>query len=405
MELYPLLAFNVSPFHSMSLAMIALLLALLIRYDDAGHRFSVWGVASLIGVSAFLVGMRPYEPVVLLAAYAAYLCSSLLSDPNRAGVLRRVALLNCLSIGIIPFLAYDFWLTRQPVWHEFSQKGLDLFGGADWPGAFLVLWVLAIAGVAILGARALKGPYALLIIWCSIYAAVLIVLHSGLTKLSGGCTIPLSLVAGAAVQRMVRRLRLGRQRAIAVAVIACLALGSTTVVLIRTAKFPAPRVPTDLLFAIDAVRRDSSLPVPAVLTDPGTAMYLPGFAGFRVYCGNWALTDNYAAKVSALAAIGLGVAPAAPPSSGDLGQSQATTAAVSELREQIQENVFSYLLIDRSLALPELESFQDSIYRKFPKSIIYNGKTFRALKLDRETIVEIWGLFRDSSHRPIPHRG
>jgi hypothetical protein len=393
-ELFPLLTFNVSPFHSISLALMSVVVALLIRYDDPGCRFSWYGGASLIGISAFLVGIRPYEPVVLLAAYAAYLAFSLLSWPPPGGIKRRIALFVCLFVGIVPFLAYDFWLTRQPVWHEFSQKGLDLFGGADWAGAFLVLWVLAIVGIAMLGARALRPPYALLVIWSSIFAAILIVLHSGLTKLCGGCTIPLALLAGAAIERYGQGLRSWRQRLIAAAVFACLAFGSATVLLIRIAKSPPPRVSAEVLVAIDAIRRDSDVPVPAVLTDAATAMYLPGLGGFRVYCGNWGLTDDYDAKVAALAAIGLRVAipanrPLDPSSRGESDESKLVKAAVAQLREQIKRNVFSYILLDRRYAAPELQTLDHTVNRDLPKCIIYNGKTFCVIKIGPQTIDKI----------------
>jgi hypothetical protein len=393
-ELFPVVSFNVSPFHSMSLALMSLVVMLLIRYDDPARRFSWWDGALLIGVSTFLVGIRPYEPVVLLAAYAAYLGYSFLSGPGPGGIRRRAVLFACLCVGIVPFLTYDFWLTRQPVWSEFSQKGLDLFGGADWAGAFLVLWVLAIASVAMLGARALRPPYALLVIWSSIFAAILIVLHSGLTKLCGGCTIPLSLLAGAALERYGQGLRSWRQRLIVAAVVACLAFGSATVLLIRIAKSPPPRVPAEVLVAIDAIRRDSDVPVPAVLTDAATAMYLPGLGGFRVYCGNWGLTDDYDAKVAALAAIGLRVAapanrPMAPSSTGESDESKLVKEAVAQLREQIKRNVFSYILIDRRYAVPELQKLDDTVNRDLPKCIIYKGKTFCVIKIGPQTIDKI----------------
>jgi hypothetical protein len=403
-ELFPLVSFNVSPFHSMSLALMALVVALLIRYDDPGRRFSWLGGALLIGISAFLVGIRPYEPVVLLAALSVYLCYSLVSGLSPDDIKRRVALFGCLSLGILPFLAYDFWLTRQPVWSDFSHKGLNLFGSSDWAGAFLVLWVLAIAGVAILGVRALKAPYALLVIWCSIYATLLIVLQSGLTKICGGCTIPLSLLAGVTIQSCWGRLRSARLRAIAAAVLACLALGSSTVLLIRIAKSPPPRVPADLIAALKAIRHDSNAQVPVILADPATAKYVPGLAGFRVYCGNWGLTDNHELKISALATIGLRVPPpedrpAASPSPGGPDQSEQMKAVVTELQDQIKENVFSYVLIDRSFAVPELEKFQDAIRRDFRNCIVYDGKTFCAIKLDRETTDKIPGLMGSTSGR------
>jgi hypothetical protein len=394
-ELFPLVTFNVSPFHSMSLALMSLVAALLIQYDDPSRRLSLSRVIALIVISTFLVGLRPYEPVVLLAAYAAYFCYSLLSESQASCVKRRLALLVCLVTGILPFLVYDYWLTRQPVWREFSQKGLDLFGGADWAGAFLVLWVLAIAGVATLGARAMRAPYALIVIWASICATILIVLHSGLTKLCGGCTIPLSILAGPAIAHLTERLGSRRQRAIAAAVIACLAFGSATVFVVRIAKSAPPRVSADLLAAIDAIRRDSTTSAPTILTDTTTAMYLPGLAGFRVYCGNRGLTDDYAPKVMALAAMGLCEAapvnrPSDPSSQGESDESE--SKAVFQLRDQIKRNVFSYILIDRRFAVPALQKLDITINRELPKSVIYNGKTFFAIKLDQKAIDKIPSL-------------
>jgi hypothetical protein len=385
-ELFPVVAFNVSPFHSASLALIAIVVVWLLRYDDPAQRFSGWGAGSLIGVLTFLVGLRPYEPVVLLAAYSAYLAYSLVAEPHHDRMRRRVAIFTCLCAGIVPFLAYDFWLTRQPVWNEFSQKGLDLFGGADWAGAFLVLWVLAIAGVAILSDRALHGPYALLVLWCLIYAVILVVLHSGLTKFCGGCTIPLSLLAGVAVERWIGQLRTRQQRAFVVAAVACLALGSPIVFLTRIAKSPPPRVSADLLMAVNAIRRDSDTPVPTVLTDPGTAMYLPGLAGFRVFCGNWGLTDNFHPKVGALDVAGFHSPAVILTPTEQSAEAALIREAVAGLREQIGTNVFGYLLVDGASASPGLKKFRETAEQEFGTSVLYKGPEFCAIKLDASTV-------------------
>jgi hypothetical protein len=387
-ELFPAITFNASPYHSMSLALIALLAAWLIRYDEPAERLSAWRAAALIGVAAFLVGLRPYEPVVLLAAYAAYLPCTLFDRSERltSAIKRRCWLFSCLLVGIAPVLVYDFWVTRQPVWHEFSQKGLDLIGASDWAGALLVLWVLAIASVVILGRRALRGPYALLVVWSSIIATLLVILHSGLTKLCGGCTIPLALLAGVAIEQGLAQLRSSRQRALAALVLACLALGSSTAVVMRLAKFPADRVSGELLAAMDAIRRDSKLPIPAVLTDTETAMYLPGLGGLRVYCGNWGLTDDFWPKCASLAAVGLGSSgpPYQPPD--DPEESRAIRAAMANLWQQIQQNTFACILIHEGYASPQLEAFEGEMKRRFPQSIIYRGKAYCAVKLDRDTI-------------------
>jgi hypothetical protein len=382
-ELFPEVTFNISGFHSMSLALLAVVAFWLIRYDDPAQRFSRWDAVALIGVAAFLVALRPYEPVVLLAAYAAYLpCTWLDRSERFSGAFkRRAGLFGCLVVAMAPFLAYDLWLTHQPVWQEFSRKSTDIAGGADWAGAFLVLWLLATIGVPLLGPRALTGPWALLVIWSAIFAVILLILHSGYTKLCGGCTIPLSLLAGVAIEHGLGRLRARPQRALAAVVLACFALGSSTGLLIRIAKAPADRVSGELLAAIDAMRRDSNSRAPAVLTDPGTARYLPGFGGLRVYCGDWGLTDDIEVKRMALARFGLGspVDPSQPPAE------ESMRAAVTDLRQQIRENAFSFLLIHRGYASPEVQASEIAIERRFPQNIVYKGKDYRGIKLGRET--------------------
>jgi hypothetical protein len=393
-ELFPLVSFNVSPFHSMSLALFALLVALLIRYDRPDEPFSWRGACLLIGAATFLVGLRPYEPVVLLAAAGTYFAGSVLFRASTGEVKRRGVLFACLCLGILPFLVYDSWLTRQPVWRDFSHKGLYLFAGSDWAGAFLVLWILAIAGITVLGARALRAPYALLVIWFSIYAAILIVLQSGLTKLCGGCTIPLALLAGVAIEHGGRRLGFRRHPVLASAALGCLALASATVLLGRVAASPPPRVPADLLAAIKAIRHDSSTPAPAVLTDPATALFLPGLGGLRVYCGNWGLTDDYPAKVAALATMGLGVAPPDEQPSAPAGPDEPDPrrAAREALHQQIQSGVFSYLLIDKRDAGHALTKTLDDASRSFPQSVVHNGSAFCVIKLNHDTIAALPGL-------------
>ena len=70
-------------------------------------------------------------------------------------------------------------------------------------------------------------------------------------------------------------------------------------------------------------------------------------------------------------------------------ESKLVKAAVAQLREQIKRNVFSYILLDRRYAAPELQELVDTVNRDLPKYIIYKGKTFCVIKIGPQTIDKI----------------
>jgi hypothetical protein len=141
-----------------------------------------------------------------------------------------------------------------------------------------------------------------------------------------------------------------------------------------------PRIDTELLAAIQAIRAHADAPVPTVLTDAQTGELLPGLACCRVYCGNWALTDEFRAKDHTLREMGLlpytGVSSPATAGLPPIAPSGAATRAARDLVEQVERGTFQYLLIrEDSPLLARLAA-------DWGDCLVYEGQRYRAAKLD-----------------------
>lgn len=339
-DLYPATAFIVYPFHTAALALLALLALLLARAEDAARPFRARTALFIVLASLCLSGTRPYEPLMVLAAYvllAAASCAFAVPRPLRR---RRFAVLACLAGGILPFSLYSLWVSAQPVWREFADISVSLLGDKDWASAFLLLWVLAALGAAAARSRLLAGKCAFFASWSLLVFVLLVLLHSGLTKLCGGCTLPLALLAGLGLREVLARLRRRGARAAVLVLASLLALGSPAVAYSRFARRPE-RVPAELFQALDALRADTTHALPCVFTDPMTGMYLPGLGACRVCCGHWSMTNDFLVKFELLRRLGLFQG-----GPQELGSEPAALAARgAELAAQLEGGTFRYLLL------------------------------------------------------------
>ena len=351
-DLYPALAFFIYPYQSVSLAVLAVLVFLIVRYDRG---LTVSGAVLLLGVSGLLAAIRPYEPIAVLVAYG----GAVLMTWRQPGALlvRRGGILGCLFVGILPFTAYALWVRSQPVWDHFAGGSLAIVG-ADWAAGFFVLWVLAAAGAVILGRRLLRSPFLFPSVWALQCGILLLILNSGYTKLVGGVTVALAMLAGACIERI--PVKPGKVRAAVITGIMVLALASSLVKINSFARTENRlTLPAEYFDAVNAIKDAST-----VLTDCGTGVALPGLGGFRVYCGHWALTDGFDEKNALLSALGFG---------GHTGAFERNTVAA--LLGQIEAQRFDVVLLRADAGL--LRSLQPIA----AECLIHKNKAYTAMRL------------------------
>jgi hypothetical protein len=372
LDLYPAAAFTVYPFHSISLAILSLLTLLVIRFDGLDRRFA-WPQRILLGATAMLLaGIRPYEPLVVLICAGITALLSLATNLPWAVKSRRGAIFLCLAIGVVPPSLYNVWVSRQPVFVDWAGVALNLVRGGNWAAAMFTLWVLVAAAFLSFRRKTLSTPLVFLGVWSLLCAGILILLSSGLTKLCGGCTIPLSLVAGTVIERAWRGVRSEKlARAITVG-LACVAFGSPVLVHYSLLKSGPPGLPSDILRAISAVRVDTLEAVPTVLAGPEPGRLLPGLGGFRVFYGIDGLDAYYPRRRALLSRLGFH-----PVEGKDfLEIDRALVAATArEMLEQVQGGRFDYILEDQG----------DTISRWLDPSgqgsTVYRGTRYRVVKL------------------------
>lgn len=371
-DLYPATAFSIYPYHAVSLALLAFLVLLIVAFEAPQNSFSVKRAFLLTMASVALAATRPYEPVLLIASYSALVLLSYILATPREVCRRRAAILTCVMLGALPFLAYNLWMSSQSIWTNFAAVSLNLHGNLDWAAAFLILWILGVYGILGSDTRSLKCASSFFLVWTFLCGLLLVVMASGLTKLCGGCTIPLSIAAGVGLENI----RLSARSKLAAVFfflgIALSSIASPALVHIRFAR-RIERTDAELLLAQAAIQEDSSSVFPTVLSDPHTGLFLPGLAGFRVFCGHWSLTDSYFAKRDLLYAVGFFSIPGTNTQS--LAEDGNFSSQAAVLREQISSNVYNYLLLKRSQVI-----FRD-LLAVADKSVIYDGTTYRVQRM------------------------
>lgn len=380
-DLYPLTAFTIYPYHVFSLALLAVLVYFIISFEDTDQALSLRGILILVGVSFFLAATRPYEPITLFIAYAmTVVLSSILRAPKRI-MLRRAGILGCLAAGIVPWTIYNLWMSTQPVWSAFAQASLGLHAGQNWIAAFGLLWFLGLIGIFAYIDKGQPQSCLFLIVWFSIVAILLLFLQSGLTKLVGGCTIPLGLLSGIGLARLTSKIRLSKLRILTLCIICGLSLISPVLVHDHFLR-KIPHCDAEMLRALQQIPYPSANKVPTVLTGTNAGSYLPGLAGLRVYCGHWALTDNYPKKDQVLSALGIASAEYPQTVSADI------ESDIIALAEQVNSASFDYLLIHKDTAL-----FHD-LSADPERDILFEGEHYYLARMDDRLAGIIANKFR-----------
>lgn len=383
-ELYPATAFTLYPFHAVSLSLIALISALIIKYDDWRRGFSFKHGMALVMAAGALTAIRPYEPVLMVLSYLVLTFASFVLAVQQDVRHRRLLILFCLLTGISPVLVYNLWASGQPVWSSVAEHCLGLSNDRSFAAGFLILWVFAVHGML---SRNADGPsswsnarifFVIWTIWCGV---LLVVIGSGYWKLCGGITIPLSIAAGVGVEKTIASITRRKMVIQLGLVVAFCSVASPLLVLYHVAHEPQ-RIDSEIFGLQCAIRADSVAVTPTVLTDPETGSVLPGIAGFRIFSGHPSLTDSFDARNKVLMALGFDSMPLRVGETLSRGEGLASQARL--LEKQISQGVFDYLIVKRDQRICE----ELRVVAAAP-SIVYDGTRFRVFRLSPEIQAEL----------------
>lgn len=380
LDLFPANAFSVYPYHAVSLALLALLVSILVAYEDHRRTFSFRQGFYIAIVATALSTTRPYEPMFLTFSYFLLLVLSKVFAASHEVYQRRKVILCCLALGTIPFLGYNLWVSSQPVWSYFSSQALNLFCNNDWIRAFFILWVLSAYGILQNDAWTIDSTRLLFLLWAVLNAFFLLVITSGLTKLSGGCTIPLSIAAGIGIEKFHG---FPRHRAAIISgmigIVLC-SMASPIITHYLFAKYPE-RINPDFIHMQTAIQNNSSKKVLTILTDSRTGSLLPGLAGHRVYVGQRALTDHNDAKNDLLHTLGFHYK--FPENMRQLIQSQKVQNQATILRGQITAGIFDYLILEQNQILAI------ELHRLGKNCLVYIGPRYCVYKMCPRVCAEL----------------
>jgi hypothetical protein len=349
---------------------------MMIRLEDTGKELGFRNIALLCGAALLLASIRPHIPIMIGAAYGAATLATYLFKLPKALLIRRVTILVCLAVSMLPAVLYSVWVSQQPVWSSFAAAHPDAVH--DWAIGFLLLWILGGVGTGVLGARALQSPFAFLICWSLGAGILLLVLNGHLyPKICAGFTIALALLAGVAIERYMPQLKSRLLLAGTTAALAFLALASSAITMLDFARYQRTAAASELFQVIDVIRKDAGTAFPAVFTDCGTGTLLPGLGGYQVPCGHWALTDNNRQKIVLLSSIGfVADGQSLPGFPGVTSENVAAGAAI--LLDHVRQDTFKYLLVQKKFRIfGELQSIG-------PGCSIQTWKQYAVLKMCSE---------------------
>lgn len=277
-----------------------------------------WEYAVRAGVWALLLGnIHSYDVVQVAGAWLAFLVLSTLLQRHVDS--RRW--LMALTTGIIglPTVAYQYWLYRvdpifrhradvptsaPPVWHVLA--------------GYAPLLVLALVAVVILARerRHREEPFLFLLCWAIVGVGLqylprifaLVGIHLPMNferKMVMGAHLPLCALAGWGLWLMVRHLP-ARRALLVTAVVIALTTPSNIRWLIRDAQNLIRNMANTGMHRAymepeewEAIQwlAQNTRPEEAVLTFPSFGVFIPPFAGNRVYAGHWGETPQFAERL------------------------------------------------------------------------------------------------------------
>ena len=372
-DVYPIVAYFIAPYHAISLAFLAALSALIVRFDDHQNRLSVGAVIGLVSLGALVAAVRPHTAIMVLAAYAATIAITWSFKLSPAILIRRLTIGVCLAGSMFLPVLYSVWVAQQAVWSDYARMHRPETN--DWLIGFFVLWVLGAVGVAFTGVRRLvSSTFAFPVAW-ALGAGVLLLILNGFIfpKLTYGFTMALALLAGVAVDRVSERLSSRVVRTVAVGVVVWLSFASPLIMMNQFVLNQGVAAPSEFFQVVRTIRNNAGSPFPAVLTDCETGVLLPGLSGSRVFCGHWALTDGNRPKIVLLSRLGFLPDDGQVPSFSNVGETDVQSRA-SQLLDQLNGDTFQYLVVKK----------RDRIYKRVatqPQCALIDGTQFAVWKM------------------------
>jgi hypothetical protein len=394
-DVYPVVAYFIAPYHAISLAFLAALAALIVRFDDDDRPLTAGAVVSVVSLGALVAGVRPHTAIMVLVAYAAATAITWAFAQRRTLLARRLTIAAWLAASMIPLVLYSVWVAQQAVWNDYARMHRPETN--DWLVGFLLLWVLGTIGAVFTGGRRLIGSaFAFPIAW-SLGAGVLLLVLNGFIfpKLTYGFTMALALLAGVTIDRARDLVPSRVVRGLTVAAIAVLSVASPLIMMNQFVLNQGAVAPSEFFQVVRTIRSNASSPFPSVLTDCETGVLLPGLGGSRVFCGHWALTDGNRPKIVLLSRLGFLPENESIPSFSNVGEVDVQFRA-TQLRKQIDGNTFQYLVVKKRDRLYRLVAAQS-------QCALADGTQYAVLKMCPEIKALLAGAVAAemSEHTPL----
>ncbi len=337
-DVFPNSIFIAYPFASFNLALLSVTAVLIVRALNTEGKWSFARLLSASLMCACAVLVRPYDALILCMLFTGCIFVKNLQRYSYLGFKIRFdasyfdGLWICMVM--LPACIYVYAVSRMPVWDGFASKSLTT--GPSWLEmivGFSIFWTFSLVGVA----RAIyerNGKVLFMAIWAIAGSLAILMLGGLMARFSSGLLIPYSILAAYGIAGLKRRRGLGAENVFAVSVVLMLSTIITSV-FTYTSIFiqPVPSIDVEIESATTAIRLIEKKKIPTVLADCGTAIFLPGIAGFRVFAGHWSLTPDFLAKCSLLDRSGLSS------SSGSL------VFSAAELQNLIKEVSPQYILL------------------------------------------------------------
>jgi len=297
-EAITFLSIYLNPLFLVGMILMVASLHFLYRMKDS----RAWGDALLAGLMLLILGnVHTYDVATVGAVWAVYLVAKIVRTRR---VPWRVIGMSAVAAAVaLPSLAYQLYLYHHEEVFRLRVES-PTPSPAFWAylmGYGLVL-ALAIAG-AWLALRQKRGAL-VLVVWSLIGFALPYAPIAQQRKLVMGLHIPLAILATIAAAELVRRVGQRNARAVAMLLIALLVPSNLSFLaqdigrLRRNDTAPEFR-PYVFPVELRAMRwlREHTKPEDTVLTVPELALYVPVFAGNRVYYGHWSETPGYGEKI------------------------------------------------------------------------------------------------------------
>lgn len=277
-----------------------------------------WRYAIRAGVWALLLGnVHSYDVIQLAGAWLTFLTLHSVLQ-RRLDRQRWLMALAAAAVGT-PTVAYQYWLYRlDPIFRH--RADVVTAAPALWQvlAGYAPLLILATLAIAILARerRLRDEPFLLLLCWAVVgigmqylprlFAAVGVDLPLNFErKMVMGAHLPLCALAGWGLWLCVRRLPERRVLLVVVLVVALttpsnirwlIRDGQNLVRNVTNTGIHRPYMEPEEWEAVQWLARNTR-PEEAVLTFPSFAVFIPPFAGNRVYAGHWGETPQFAQRL------------------------------------------------------------------------------------------------------------